>query len=212
VRAKAGDEVQVWPPWGERARLFIESAPVRAEEDLGAADYPGVDRLWLLALFRSPRNGVGEARKALRARGATAGERVRFGSLELEPWDLHAPKLLANLTGAREEHEVDYVSHPCVQVPLPGRFSARGPGGALHVRAGIVGERAYQTSRGPVRLEVRAGGTLLGELTVPPTVPPAAGWRKLEVPAPPGDHLYEFTATATDTDRPFCFAAWVTDR
>jgi hypothetical protein len=212
VRAKRGDEVQIWPPWAERARLFIEAVPVRAEEDLRAADYPGVDRVWLLALFRSPRNGIGAAREALRARGATAGERVRFGSLELEPWELHAPRLLADLTGGREEHEVDYVSRPCALLRLPGRIEARGPGGVLHVRAGIVGERAYQTFRGPVRVEVRADGALLGELTVPPTVPPVPGWRKLDVPAPPGDHLYEIAATATDTDRPFCVAAWVTDR
>ena len=212
MRAKPGDELQIWPPWAERARLFIEALPVRAEEDLRAADYPGVDRVWLLALFRSPRNGVGEAREDLRARGATAGERVRFGSLELEPWELHAPKLLVDLTAAREEHEVDYVSRPCVLVRLPGRFSARGPGGALHVRAGMVGERAYQTSQGPVRVEVRADGALLGDLTVPPTVPPAPGWRKLDLPVPPGDHLYEIAATSRDTDRPFCVAAWVSER
>jgi hypothetical protein len=212
VRAKRGDEVQIWPPWAERARLFIEAVPVRAEEDLRAADYPGVDRVWLLALFRSPRNGIGAAREALRARGATAGERVRFGSLELEPWELHAPRLLADLTGGREEHEVDYVSRSCALLRLPGRIEARGPGGVLHVRAGIVGERAYQTFRGPVRVEVRADGALLGELTVPPTVPPVPGWRKLDVPAPPGDHLYEIAATATDTDRPLRVAAWVTDR
>jgi len=212
VRAKAGEEVQIWPPWAERARLFVESVPVRAEEDLRGADYPGVDRLWLLSLFRSPKNGVADAREALRARGATAGERIQFGSLELEQWDLHAPKLLANLTGAREEHEVDYVARSCVHVGLPGRFSARGPGGALLVRAGIVGERAYDTSRSPVRVDVRADGSLLGELIVPPTVPPASGWRKLDLAAPPGDHLYEVTATARDTDRPFCIAAWVTDR
>jgi len=212
VRAKPGDEVQIWPPWAERARLFIEAVPVRTEEDLRAADYPGVDRVWLLALTRSPRNGVGKAREALRARGATAGERVRFGSLELEPWELHGPRVLAGLTGSREEHEVDYVSRPCVLVRLPGRFSARGPGGILHVRAGIVGERAYQTFRGPVRVEVRADGSVLGELTVPPTEPPAPGWRKLDVPAPAGDRLYEIAASASDTDRPFCVAAWVTDR
>ena len=212
MRAKPGDELQIWPPWAERARLFIEAVPVRAEEDLRTADFPGVDRVWLLALFRSPRSGVREAREALRARGATAGERVRFGSLELERWDLHAAKFLADLTGTREEHEVDYVSRPCAIIRLPGRLSARGPGGALHVRAGIVGERAYQTFRGPVRIEVRADGALFGELTVPPTVPPAPGWRKLDLRAPPGDHLYEIFATAADTDRDFCVAAWVTER
>jgi hypothetical protein len=212
VQASPGDEVQIWPPWAERARLFIDAAPVRMEENLRSADYPGVSRLWLVALFRSPKNGVAGAREVLRERGATEGERVRFGALELAPWDLHAPRLLADLTGRREEHEVDYVSHPCAQIRLPGRFAARGPGGVLHVRAGVIGERAYQTFRGPVRAEVRSDGALLGELQVPPTVPPSPGWRAIEFDAPPGDHLYEIVATARDTDRPFCVAAWVTGR
>ncbi|MFL5430527.1 MAG: hypothetical protein ACJ79M_12995 [Myxococcales bacterium] len=212
VRARPGDEVQVWPPWAERVRLFVESVPVRAEEDLRSADYPGVERLWLVGLFRSPRNALEEAREALRARGATTTERIRFGALELEEWDLHAPKLLADLTGRREEHEVDYVSRPCVSVRLPGRIGARGPGGVLHVRAGVVGERAYQMSRRPVRVEIRIDGVLLGELPVPPTVPPEPGWRRIDVTAPPGDHSYDIAASAPDTDRPFCVAAWVTDR
>jgi len=213
VRAKAGDEVQIWPPWAERARLFVESVPVRAEEDLRGADFPGVERLWLLALYRSPRNGVQEARDALRARGATAGEPVRFGSLELEPWDLHGPKLLYSTFVNHEQHEVDYVSRACrlfQRTPVSMKLFA--PGGVLHLRAGIVGERAYDTSRGPIRIEVRLEGALLGELTVPPTVPPAPGWRKLDVPAPPGDHTYEISVSANDKDRPLCFAAWVTDR
>src|SRR5207237_7634900 len=71
VRARPGDEVQIWPPWAERARLFIEAAPVRAEEDLRSADYPGVDRLWLVALFRSPRGGLAGALKAQGDRDAT---------------------------------------------------------------------------------------------------------------------------------------------
>jgi hypothetical protein len=212
VRVKPGEEVQIWPPWAERARLFIESAPVRAEEDLRSADYPGIERLWLVGLFRSPRNDLAHARDALRARGATAEERVRFGALELEPWELHGPNLLADLTGRREEHEVDYVARPCISVRLPGRISARGPGGVLHLRAGIVGERAYQTSRGPVRVEVSAEGARVGELVVPPTIPPEPGWRRLDVATAPGDHLYEIAANAPDPDRPFCVAAWVTER
>ena len=212
VRARPGDEVQIWPPWAERARLFVESAPVRAEEDLRSADYPGVERLWLVGLFRSPRSGLEEAREALRARGATTAERVRFGALELEEWDLHAPKLLADLTGRREEHEVDYVPRPCVSVRLPGQIGGRGPGGVFHVRAGLIGERAYQTWRGPVRVEIRVDGSLLGELPVPPTAPPEPGWRRIDLAAPPGDHSYAIAASARDTDRPFCIAAWVTER
>jgi hypothetical protein len=212
VRARPGDEVQIWPPWAERARLFVESAPVRAEEDLRSADYPGVERLWLVGLFRSPRSDLDQAREALRARGATTDERIRFGALELEEWDLHAPKLVADLTGRREEHEVDYVSRPCRSVRLPGRIGARGPGGVLHLRAGLIGERAYQTFRDPVRVEIRVDGSLLGELRVPPTVPPEPGWRRIDLAAPSGDHSYEIAASARDTDRAFCVAAWVTER
>ena len=50
----AGDAVQIWPVWAERARLFVDAAPVLAEEDLGHADYLEVRRLWLLSLPRTP--------------------------------------------------------------------------------------------------------------------------------------------------------------
>jgi len=212
VRARPGDEVQIWPPWAERARLFVESAPVRAEEDLRSADYPGVERLWLVGLFRSPRNGLEKARQALRARGATSSERIRFGALELEEWDLHAPKLLADLTGRREEHEIDYVARPCLAIGLPGRIGGRGPGGVLHVRAGLIGDRPYQIWRGPERVEIRVDGLHLGVLVVAPTIPPAPEWRRLDVAIAPGDHLYEIATGTPSSDRPICVAAWVTDR
>jgi hypothetical protein len=212
VRAAPGDEAQIWPPWAERARLFVEAVPVRAEEDLRAADYPAVERLWLVALFRSPRSGLGEAREGLRARGATAGDRVRFGALELEPWELHGPKVLAWLAGQKEEHEVDYVARTCVLIPLSGRLTAHGPSGVLHVRAGIVGERAYQSGRPPIRLEVRVDGAPAGSLHVPPTAPPESGWRRFDTSVRGGAHVYELAATPLDPDRPFCLAAWVSDR
>ena len=217
VRAGTADAIQLWPPWAERARLFVGSLPVRAEEDLRAADYPGVERLWLLSLPRVPHGRLGAAREALRQRGATPGEEIRLGALALEPWDLHGPRVLSFLTDPREEHEVDYVARPCTQVrigrlPEPGRLLARGQGGALHVRAGVVGERAYQQSRGPVRLDVQVDGQPLAALAVPPTVPPESGWRKLDAAVPAGEHEFVFLVSARDVDRPFCVSAWTSDR
>ena len=217
VRAGAGDAVQVWPPWAERARRFVNSVPVRAEEDLRAADFAGVRRLWLLALPAAPRAGLRGAREALRARGAAAGEEVRFGALSLQPWDLQGPPVISWLTDPREEHEVDYVARQCVQVRLgrpadPGRLQARGEGGVLHVRAGLGGERAYQGHRGPVRVEVLIDGVRAGELAVPPTVPPASGWRRLDLAVEAGEHAFTFLVSAADVDRPFCLSAWTAPR
>ena len=35
--AQPGDAVQIWPVWAERARMFVDAAPVLAEEDLERA-------------------------------------------------------------------------------------------------------------------------------------------------------------------------------
>jgi len=143
--ARLGDAVQIWPAWAERARMFVDAAPVLAEEDLLRADYPGVQRLWLLSLPRTP----WFRRAPLEQRGATAAsEERRFGALALQAWDLHAAPLAADLTESPEEHEVDYVARRCVRVAIGGRISARGAAGAmLHLRAGIIGERAYDAGR-----------------------------------------------------------------
>jgi len=217
LRVQAGprDAVQVWPSWADRARMFVRSLPVRVEEDLRAADYPGVDRLWLLALPRVPLAKLSGARAALRQRGAVAGEELRFGALSLQPWDLRGPRVLSFLTDPLEEHEVDYVPRQCVQVRIgrpadPGRLQARGQGGVLHVRAGVVGERAYQVARGPVRIEVQVDGAPVATLNVPPTVPPAPGWRRLDAAVPAGERAFAFLVSARDPDRPFCLSAWTT--
>jgi hypothetical protein len=215
VRAGRADAVQVWPPWAERARLFVRSLPVRTEEDLRAADYPGVERLWLLALSRAPLGHLGRARAALRDRGATPGDELRFGALSLQSWDLHGPAVLSFLTGGLEEHEVDYVPRQCVLVRIgqpgePGRLQTRGLGGVLHVRAGIVGERAYQVFRGPVRVDVLVDGAPFATLAVPPTIPPEPGWRRLDMAAPAGEHAFTFLVSAHDADRSFCLSAWTT--
>jgi hypothetical protein len=216
VRAAKNDVVQVWPAWAERARRFVTAVPVRAEEDLRTADYPGVDRLWLFALPRVPFGRIDRARAELRARGGAPGEELRFGAISLQPWDLRAPRVRSFLTNPGEEHEIDYVARQCKQVRIgapgsPGRFDARGEGGTLHVRAGIVGERAYQKARGDVRVEIRIDGTPFADLVVPPTVPPQPGWRRVDVNTPPGTHLFEFLVSGRDIDRPFCLAAWTTE-
>jgi hypothetical protein len=215
VRAGSADAVQLWPPWAERARLFVRSVPVRTEEDLRAADYPGVERLWLLALPRLPLAHLARARETLRERGATAGDELRFGAVSLQPWELHGPRVLSFLTSRNEEHEVDYVPRQCTLVRIgrpgdPGRLQGRGEGGVLHVRAGMVGERAYQKFRGPVRVDVQFDGAPLATLTVPPTAPPEPGWRRLDVAAPAGEHEFIFLVSARDVDRTFCLAAWTT--
>jgi hypothetical protein len=213
TRARTSDAVQLWPPWAERGRVFVRTVPVRAEEDLRGADYPGVERLWLLALPRAPFGHLGRARNALLARGATPGEELRFGALSLQAWDLHPPRTLSFLTSPAEQHEVDYVARQCAQVGigregLPGRLEAQGEGGMLHVRAGVIGERAYQVARGDVRVEMRVDGAPLADFVVPPTVPPQPGWRRLDVVTPRGEHAFQFLVTARDPDRPFCLAAW----
>src|SRR5260370_18999393 len=130
AQARPGDAVQLWPAWAERARLFVDAMPLLVEEDLASADYAGVQRLWVLSLPRTPFFSAPDG--ALLARGATAAtEERRFGALALRAWDLHAPPIAADLTGAREEHEVDYVARRCVRVSISSRFTARGVAGGV---------------------------------------------------------------------------------
>jgi len=210
--ARPGDAVEIWPAWAERARLFVDAAPVLAEEDLGALDDPAVRRLWVLSLPRTPFFHGPSA--ALLARGATPlREEQRFGALALRPWDLHAPALAADLTPASEEHEVDYVARRCLQVSIGSRFVARGQAGAaLHLRAGVIGERAYDANRPPIRVQVYADGAVLGALEVPRTTRDGTGWRRLDVAMPPGpaEREFAFVVSSPDAARPFCLQAWTT--
>lgn len=210
LRAKAqpGDAVQIWPAWAERARLFVDALPVLAEEDLAHADYVGVRRLWLLELPRTP------FFRAPGIPGATPeGEALKFGALKLQAWDLHRPPLAAELTSEKEEHEVDYVARRCVRVPIGGRFAARGAAGAmLHLRAGVIGERAYDRDRPPIEVRALADGATLGTLEVPRTERDGTGWRRLDVAVPPGpaERDFAFVVTSPDAGRPFCLQAWTT--
>jgi len=214
LRASAGtnDAVQLWPVWAERARLFVDALPVLAEEDLEHADYPGVARLWVLSLPRTPFYSPPEG--PLQARGAApAGPERRFGALALRPWDLRAPAIAADLTRSVEEHEVDYVARRCVRLPIGGRFEARGAAGTtLHVRAGVIGERAYDADRPPIAVQVFADGAPAGSLEVPRTVRDGTGWRRLDVALPPGapERQFVFAVSSPDRGRPFCLQAWTT--
>ena len=209
-RARPGDAVQIWPVWAERVRLFVDAAPVLAEEDLEHTDYLEVRRLWVLSLPRTPFFRTPDP--ALRARGATAaGEVQRFGALALQAWDLHAAALAADLTRSSEEHEVDYVARRCLRVPPGGRFAARGTAGtALHLRAGIIGERAYDADRPPIEVQVFADGVPLGTLEVARTARDGSGWQRLDVAIPAGasEREFLFAVSSIDRARPFCLQAW----
>jgi len=210
--ARPGDAVQIWPVWAERSRLFVDAAPVLAEEDPARADYLGVARLWVLSLPRTPFFASPEG--PLRARGAVPlGAEQRFGALSLQAWDLRAPPLAADLTRSLEEHEVDYVARRCVRIPIGGRLEARGAAGtSLHVRAGVIGERAYDANRPPVVVQIFADGAPAGSLEVPRTVRDGTGWRRLDVPLPPGaaERDFVFAISSADRGRPFCLQAWTT--
>ena len=210
--AGAGDAVQIWPAWAERARLFVDAMPVLAEEDLAGLDDPAVRRLWVLSLPRTP--FFHDPARALQARGATpARDEQRFGALSLRAWDLHAPELAADLTKAAEEHEVDYVARRCLPVAIGGRFVARGEAGTtLHLRAGVIGERAYDANRPTIELRAFADGALLGTLEVPRTTRDGTGWRRLDVAIPRGAAArdFAFAVSSPDAGRPFCLQAWTT--
>jgi len=208
---RAGDAVQIWPPWAERARLFVDAMPVLAEERLDDADFMGVQRLWMLSLPRTP--FFRDPGAALRARGAVPAEGRRFGALLLQGWDLRLPEVAADLTRASEEHEVDYVARRCVRVAVGGRFVARGSAGAaLHVRAGVIGERAYDAGRPEIVVLVSADGVGLGSLRVPRTERDGTGWRRLDVALPAGasEREFQFSVSSPDAGRPFCLQAWTT--
>jgi len=115
--ARPGDLAQLWPVWAEEARLHIDSMPVLAEEDLVHADYLGFKRLWVVSLPH-----FGNPEKGLQERGATpAAPARRFGALQLQAWDLHAPEI-SPLTTQDAEHEVDYVARRCAQVRIEPRM------------------------------------------------------------------------------------------
>jgi hypothetical protein len=212
AEARPGDAAQMWPVWAERARLFVDSMPVLAEEDLASADYAGVRRLWVLSLPRTPFFSKPDA--ALAARGAApSSEERRFGALTLRAWDLRAPELAADLTASREEYEVDYVARRCARVQIGSRFSARGAAGSmLHLRAGVIGERAYDADRPPIEVQAFADGLQLGALEVPRTVRDGTGWRRLDLPVPPGppEREFAFAVGSRDRARPVCLQAWTT--
>jgi hypothetical protein len=85
-------------------------------------------------------------------------------------------------------------------------------GSGLHLRAGLIGERAYDAGRPEVAIQVFADGAPLGVLTVPRTERDGTGWRRLDVPVPPGpaEREFVFAVSSADPSRPFCLQAWTT--
>lgn len=211
ARGRSGDAVQIWPWWAERARLFVDALPVALEEDLGRADYVGVGRLWILSLPRTPYFRPPD--DALRSRGATPeSAEQRFGALSLRAWDLHAAAVADDLTRSPEEHEVDYVARQCLPLPVGARFTARGGGTALHVRGGLIGERAFDADRPPVTVQIFSLGAALGALEVPSTRRDGTGWIRLDVPLSGSarERDFVFAVSSPDATRPFCLRAWTT--
>ena len=225
AQGKPGDAVQLWPVWLERARLVIDAVPVLAEEELSTADYPGVSRLWLLSL-PGPFAGVSKAEAALLSRGATAEEPARgFGPLRLQPYHLHAPKMAGDLlergpfpTPWPEWHEVQYVSRRCRLVAVgssaePTSLTVRGSAGTrLQLRAGIVGERAYDFDS-TVRVEVLDAGAALAAVEVGASHDPAPAWQRAEAAVAPGPEERDFTLRITTPGGqrpPLCVALWTT--
>ncbi len=230
ARARSGDAVQLWPVWLERARLVIDAAPVLAEEQLDTADYPGIQRIWLLTL-PGPFSGIARAEGQLRARGATAEEPARaFGPLRLQPFDLHAPPLAGDLLATApfplqwpEWHEVQYVSRRCRMLAVgtpaaPALVSVRGLAGSrLQLRAGIIGERAYDFESS-IRVEALAGDAQAGDaplaaVEIAVSHDPSPAWQRAEAAVPPGPDEREFTlriSTPGDQRPPLCVALWTT--
>jgi hypothetical protein len=222
--ARPGDAVQPWPPWLERARVFVDAAPVEIEEDLARADFVGVERLWLLAAPGARYAGLAGAERLLLARGAIPGGRRRFGALELEAWALRSPALAGDLTGAglraenSEFHEVDYVARRCRRVRVgrphaPERLPLRGVAGTqVHLRAGLLGEHAYALEVRTIHLELRSAGSTLAALDLARTVAKEPGWRGVDAAVPAGEDVrdFELLVSSSDQGRPVCVAVWTT--
>ena len=225
VRSKAQptDGVQVWPPWAERARSLDFGAEVFTDEDLRAADYAGLERLWLVTLPDAPNAKAGRAREALRSRGAAPlADARRFGELGLELWDLRQPPRLTDLVplfGRPVFQEVSYVPRRCVAVPIgpphaPVRVRAEAEvGSSLHVRAGLVGERGYDRGSPPVSVVAAVDGAKLPALTLVPVIDPAPGWQRLDQPLTAGPPRREVTVEISSPNaagRHVCLSAWTT--
>jgi len=219
--AQPGDAIQIWPPWLEQARLFVDVGPVLAEEDLEHADYPGAQRVWVLSLPDAPFSGIAKAETGLRARGATElSAPSKFGPLTLTDWDLHTPPLAADLAFGnqrREWHEVQYVSRACRVMQVggerdPARLTLSGAAGStLHLRAGVIGEQAYKPELTQIRVEAFSPRGKLAELTLTRTRDPQPAWLAADLPSGGGDLQLELRASTPGGFRPpICVAAWTT--
>jgi hypothetical protein len=134
---------------------------------------------------------------------------------------LHAAKVAGDFVFAdrpEEAHEVDYVARRCVLAAVgpagaPARLHFHGAAGhELHLRAGIVGERAFD-DKPPVRLLLLADGAPLLRLEVPRARLRQPGWLAADALVPPGapDRDFDLFIESEDPrERPLCVAAWTT--
>src|SRR5438105_3234252 len=165
-----------------------------------------------IARRASGRSSLGLRRLALAALIALGTGSLLFDlTLSRRAWDLQGAPIAADLTRSTEQHEVDYVARPCLPVPVGTRFTARGVAGAvLHLRGGVIGERAYDVNHPDIQVQAFADGTPVGTLDVPRTSPDGSGWRRLDAPLPPGaaERQFVFAVSSADRSRPFCLQAW----
>ena len=95
----------------------------------------------------------------------------------------------------------------------PARLTLSGDAGTqLHLRAGVIGERAYDNQLVPIRVEAFSGAQKLGEVVLPRTVDPSPAWLGADVPSGGAPALQlELRASTPGPFRPaICIAAWTT--
>jgi hypothetical protein len=80
------------------------------------------------------------------------------------------------------------------------------------LRAGIVGDRAYERGRPPVAVVASIDGQRQ-QLIAPPVEEPNPAWFRLDAPVPPGPARREVTLEVSSPDpagRWLCLQAWTT--
>ena len=110
------------------------------------------------------------------------------------------------------------ISYECGMLPIgstaqPVQITVRGPAGArLLLRAGLIGERAYDF-HSSVRVEALAAGATLAAVEVPGSVDPQPAWLAADGAVPTGEVERDFSlriSTAGDPRPPLCVALWTT--
>jgi len=123
---------------------------------------------------------------------------------------VHRSTLARNGGSARPRHFTSAL-HDATYYPIRSPLAERAPARAtLHVRAGVVGERAYDADRPEILVQVFADGVPVGSLAVPRTVRDGTGWRRLDLPLPAGatEREFVFALSSPDRARSLCLQAW----